>query len=185
MSFLKVLHSKIMYFSIKKPMEVILLILGLLCCIVGIIGSVLPVLPGPPISWLGLLFIYLIEGIAINYWLLGITLVVAIAIFILDYTIPAMGTKRFGGSKYGAWGTTIGLIVGLIAPIPLGFIIGPFVGAFVGEVLFNRSSSKNALRAAVGSFLGFLASTFMKVFVAFGYLVIFIYIAYTNWSVIF
>jgi uncharacterized protein YqgC (DUF456 family) len=94
--------------------------------------------------------------------------------------IPAKGTKRFGGSKYGIWGTNIGLIVGLIAPIPLGFIIGPFLGAFVGELIYNSSDKKRALKSATGSFIGFLASTFMKFVVCMVYLGLFIYLAWTN-----
>jgi uncharacterized protein YqgC (DUF456 family) len=93
------------------------------------------------------------------------TLIIALCIWFLDYIIPAMGTKRFGGTRYGMIGTTIGLIIGLIAPIPGGIIIGPFVGALVGE-LINKSDSKTATRAAFGSFIGFLTSTFIKFVVA-------------------
>ncbi|SFJ56757.1 DUF456 domain-containing protein [Myroides guanonis] len=143
-------------------MEYILLILSLILMITGILGSFLPVLPGPPISWVGLLCIFLIKDIPYNYWLLGITLVITITISVLDYLIPAQGTKKFGGSKYGIWGTNIGLIVGLIAPIPLGFLIGPFVGALIGELLFDRGNLTRALKAATGSIIGFLVSTFMK-----------------------
>lgn len=143
-------------------MEYILLILSLILMTTGILGSFLPVLPGPPISWVGLLCIFLIKDIPYNYWLLGITLVITITISVLDYLIPAQGTKKFGGSKYGIWGTNIGLIVGLIAPIPLGFLIGPFVGALIGELLFDRGNLTRALKAATGSIIGFLVSTFMK-----------------------
>ena len=77
--------------------------------IIGILGSLLPVLPGPPISWVGLLLLYITKGIEINYWVLGITLFIALFVAILDYIIPALGTKNFGGSKYGIIGTTVGL----------------------------------------------------------------------------
>lgn len=143
-------------------MEYILLILSLILMITGILGSFLPVLPGPPISWIGLLCIFFIKDIPFHYWLLGITLTITIVISILDYLIPAQGTKKFGGSTYGIWGTNIGLIVGLIAPIPLGFLIGPFVGALIGELLFDRGNLTRALKAATGSIIGFLVSTFMK-----------------------
>lgn len=102
-----------------------------------------------------------------------ITFAIAIFIWLLDYIIPAIGTKRFGGTKYGMIGTTIGLIVGLIAPIPGGIIIGPFVGALIGE-LINKSDSKTATRAAFGSFIGFLTSTFIKFVVAVIYFGLFI-----------
>jgi len=134
--------------------------------LVGILGSFLPVLPGPPISWVGLLLLYLTQAVPMNYMILTITFIVALVVAILDYVIPAQGTKRFGGSKYGIWGTNIGLVVGLLAPIPLGFIIGPFLGAFVGELMNDATDSKKALKAATGSFIGFLASTFMKFVVA-------------------
>ena len=143
-------------------MDILLLTLGVLLMLLGILGSFLPLLPGPPISWLGLLLLYFTEAIPMNYWMLGITLVITIVISVLDYVIPARGTRRFGGSTYGVWGTNIGLVVGLLAPIPGGFIIGPFVGAFVGEMIHNSTDTGRALKAATGSFIGFLTSTFIK-----------------------
>jgi uncharacterized protein YqgC (DUF456 family) len=143
-------------------MDVLLVCVGLTLVILGIFGSFLPVLPGPPLSWLGLMLLYFTKAIPMNYWLLGITLLLTIAISILDYIIPAKGTKHFGGSSYGIWGTNIGLVVGIFLPIPFGFIIGPFVGAFVGELIYNSTDHKRALKAATGSFLGFLASSFIK-----------------------
>ncbi|MFN2260444.1 MAG: DUF456 domain-containing protein [Psychroflexus sp.] len=142
-------------------MTIFLLSLGFLCCILGIIGSFLPVLPGPPISWLGFLFMFLAPDIDLSFTFLWVTFAVAALIFILDYIVPVLGTKRYGGSKFGVYGTSIGLVVGLFFP-PFGILIGPFVGAFLGEIIFNKSNSKSAFRSAWGSFLGFLASTFMK-----------------------
>lgn len=157
-------------------MDILLLLLGFILCLVGIVGSLLPVLPGPPISWVGLLLLYLTSIVPTNYWILVSTLAVAIIISVLDYVIPAAGTKRYGGSKAGAIGTTVGLIAGIIAPIPLGFLIGPFLGAFIGEFFFNNSTSGKALKAAYGSFLGFLASTFMKFIIACVFLGLYIYV---------
>ncbi len=151
--------------------------------LLGILGSLLPALPGPPISWVGLLLLYLCPGMERNYWVLGITLVIAIVIAILDYIIPAKGTKRFGGSKYGIWGTNIGLIVGIFAPIPFGFIIGPFVGALIGELLYDRKDSTRATKAAIGSFIGFLAGTFIKFVVSIAYLGFFISVFWNNRSI--
>lgn len=143
-------------------MDLLLAILGLLFVLAGIAGSFLPVLPGPPLSWTGLLLLYFTDSVEMNYWVLGITLVFTVVISILDYVIPAQGTKRFGGSSYGIWGTNIGLVVGIFAPIPGGFIIGPFLGALIGELIYNSQDHKRALKAATGSFIGFLASTFVK-----------------------
>lgn len=163
-------------------MEYILLILGICLLIVGIIGSILPALPGLPLSWLGLLCLFFIPEIETNYWLLGITLVITIVLSILDYFIPAKGTKMFGGTSYGIWGTNIGLVVGLFFP-PLGFLICPFLGAFIGELIYNSQDKKRALNAAFGSFIGFLAGTFMKVFYGFILLGIFIWIAVKNYNI--
>ena len=143
-------------------MDYALLLIAFILMIVGILGSFLPVLPGPPISWVGLLLLYFTKAVPMSYTVLGVTLFVALVVGILDYVIPAKGTKRFGGSKYGIWGTNIGLVVGIFAPIPFGFIIGPFVGAFVGEMINDSKDSQKAFKAATGSFIGFLASTFMK-----------------------
>lgn len=154
-------------------MDIFLLICAAFLMLLGLIGSFLPVLPGPLTSWIGLLVFHLRSDIEMNWFFLGITLFFAALIWILDYIIPALGTKKFGGSKAGMIGTTIGLIVGLISPIPFGIIIGPFVGAFIGEMI-NKNDSKKATKAAFGSFLGFLTSTFLKFVVAAIYLGLFV-----------
>lgn len=155
-------------------MDIILVIISLVLLITGILGSFLPVLPGVPVSWLGLLLLHFTAAVPMNYTFLGITLVVSIIIFILQYTIPAYGARKFGGSKLGMWGATIGLIIGIFLPIPGGILIGAFVGAFLGE-LANKSTSRIAVKAAFGSFIGLLASTFMEFFVAFCFLILFLY----------
>ena len=165
-------------------MDILLVTIGFIFALLGIAGAFLPVLPGPIMGWAGLLLLYLTKPIPMNYWLLGITLCVSILIWVLDYIIPAIGTKRFGGSKYGSYGTTIGLIVGLIAPIPLGFILGALLGAFVGEMIYNSSDVKRALKAAFGSFMGFLASTTLKFIVSLIFLGIFIQQVVYYWDVL-
>lgn len=163
-------------------MDLLFICLGLVFCILGIIGSVLPILPGPPLGWIGLLFLELTNAIPNNYWFLGITFIIALGIFILDYMMPAISTKKFGGSKAGAIGAIVGLIIGLLSPIPFGFLIGPFAGAFIGEIAFNKTESKHALKAAFGSFLGFIASTFMKLFISFIFLGFYIWGVFKNWE---
>lgn len=165
-------------------MDIFLLILGFLFIILGLIGSFLPVLPGPIMGWIGLLLLHLTQAIPVSYTLLGITLAISIIVWVLDYIIPAMGTKKFGGSRAGAIGTTIGLIIGLISPIPLGFIIGAFLGAFIGELTHNTNISR-ALKAAFGSFMGFLASTTLKFIVSVIFAGLFITKAITNWNTLF
>jgi len=165
-------------------MDIFLTFIGVVFIIIGLIGSFLPVLPGPPMSWVGLLLIYLTQAVPDDWWFLGITLFVALVVFALDYIIPAIGTKKFGGTRAGMIGTTVGLIVGIIAPIPFGIIIGPFVGALIGE-LSNKADSATAIKAAFGSFLGFLTGTFMKFIVAVIYAGFFISTLIENWSEIF
>ena len=163
-------------------MDLILVIIGFILCIVGLIGSVLPVLPGPPLGWLGLLFLEITIAIPTNYWFLGITFVIAIGIFLLDYMMPAISTKKFGGSKAGAIGAVLGLIIGILAPIPFGILIGPFLGAFIGEIVFNKTKGPQALKSALGSFLGFLVSTIMKLTISLVFLGLFIWEVLENWS---
>lgn len=167
-------------------MDIFLLVLGFILMLVGILGSFLPVLPGPPISWVGLLLLYSTSSITMNWTFLGITLAIALIVFGLDYVIPAIGTKKFGGTKAGVIGTTVGLLVALIFPIlgPFGIIIWPFVGALVGELL-NKADKKTATKAAFGSFLGFLTGTFLKFMVAIVYLGLFISKAWEHSNALF
>ena len=167
-------------------MDIALLFFGLLFMIVGILGSFLPVLPGPPISWIGLLLLYLTKAVPDNWWVLGTTLAIALVVFALDYIIPAMGTKKFGGTKAGMIGTTLGLLVALFFPIlgPFGIIIWPFVGALVGELL-NKADKKTATKAAFGSFLGFLTGTFLKFVVSIVFFGLFITTAWEHKAAIF
>lgn len=160
-------------------MDLFFICVGFIFILIGIAGSLLPVLPGPPLSWVGLLFIYFTAPIDYNWSFLGITLIIAILVFALDYIIPAIGTKRFGGTKAGMIGTSIGLVLGLLAPIPGGIIIGPFLGALVGELL-HKANIKTATKAAFGSFLGFITATFIKFIVALIYAGLFIKIVWQH-----
>ncbi|MEM8508093.1 MAG: DUF456 domain-containing protein [Bacteroidota bacterium] len=158
-------------------MDIVLLIIGFLLMLTGILGSFLPVLPGPPVSWIGLFLLYLTEAVPDNWWFLGITLVIALVVTVLDYIIPAAGTKKFGGSKAGMWGSIIGLLVAIVFPIlgPFGIIIWPFVGALVGELSQNSADQKRAWKAAFGSFIGFLTGTFLKFLIALVYAGLFLW----------
>lgn len=156
-------------------MDIFLLLLGFIFACLGIVGSFLPVLPGPITGWVGLLLLHLTKIIPMDWTFLGVTLALAILIWILDYIIPAMGTKRFGGTKYGVYGTTIGLIIGLFSPIPFGILIGAFFGALIGELLYDGKDTNRALKASFGAFLGFLASVTIKFSIAMVYFVLFFY----------
>ena len=112
-------------------MEILLIVIASILMILGIVGSFLPILPGPITSWFGFLLLCYSTLVEVSNKFLVITLIIAIIIWALDYVIPAMGTKKFGGSRAGMIGTTIGLLVGLFSPIPGGIIIGPFLGALL------------------------------------------------------
>jgi uncharacterized protein YqgC (DUF456 family) len=148
-------------------MDIFLLIIGFFFMLLGILGSFLPVLPGPPISWIGLLLIHLTKTVKDDWVFLGITLAVALFVFALDYIIPVVGTKKFGGTKAGMFGTTVGLLVAIFFPVLgiFGIVIWPFIGALVGE-LINKADSGSAMKAAFGSFIGFLTGTFLKFVIA-------------------
>lgn len=159
----------------KQILDIALVLIGVICMLIGILGSFLPVLPGPPISWLGLLLLHLTIAVPNNWFFLAVTFVIAIGVTVLDYIIPAAGTKKFGGSKYGIWGSILGLLVAIIFPIlgPLGIIVWPFVGALVGELLHNKDQNR-ALKAAFGSFIGFITGTFLKFIVTLIYAGLFV-----------
>lgn len=145
----------------------LLLIASILLIVIGLIGAVVPVLPGPPLSFVGLLIVHFTrfaEFETSTLWILGF---LAALVQVLDYIVPAWGTKKFGGTKHGAWGSIIGLIIGLFflpAIGPFGIITilaGPFCGAWIGETIAGQETNK-ALKAAFGSFIGFLTGTLMK-----------------------
>ncbi len=154
-------------------MDYILLLFGFFFILMGILGAFLPILPGPPTGWLGLLLLQLTEIIPTNWNFLWITLAIAIVITLLDYLIPVLGAKKFGGSKKGIWGATIGLLVGLFFG-PLGLIFGPLIGAFSGELINDPTNKKIAFKAAFGSFVGFLFSTGLKFVTSLVFLLYFI-----------
>jgi uncharacterized protein YqgC (DUF456 family) len=163
-------------------MDIFLIITGFLLTLLGIAGSFLPVLPGPITGWAGLLLLHLTKIVPMDYTFLGITLAISIIIWILDYIIPSMGTKKYGGTKYGAIGTTAGMIIGFFIPIPLGFVIGAFAGAFIGELIHDRNDTNKAVKGAVVSFLGFLASTTLKFMVSIIFTGLFIYKTVGYWN---
>ena len=128
--------------------------------IAGLIGCIVPLLPGPPLAYIGFLLVQLKTDspYTLNFMLIWAGIVAVLTV--LDYLIPVYGTKKFGGTQYGVWGCAIGLFAGLWFG-PLGIILGPFVGAFVGELIGSKQSHQ-ALKAAIGSFIGFLLSTLLK-----------------------
>jgi uncharacterized protein len=146
-------------------MEWTWIILGIVLAIVAIFGSILPLLPGPPIAYIGLLLQQLRADKPFSTTFLVIWGVIVAVSLVLDYLIPIWGTKKFGGTRYGVWGCTLGFIAAFWLG-PLGIIIGPLLGAFIGEMIAQNNSTI-ALRAALGSFIGFLAGSFLKLVLCF------------------
>ena len=143
----------------------VLIVLAIILCITGIIGSVVTGLPGPPLSWVGVLLAYLSHKLggadmsmtSVLIWL-GVTVVVSV----LDYTIPARFTKLAGGTKAGSTGATIGMILGLFLT-PIGMIPCSLLGAFLAEWLQENKSIGGALKSAVGTFIGFMLGSGLKI----------------------
>jgi len=129
--------------------------------VIGIVGSLLPVLPGPPISYIGLILLQLTSKHPFSSRFLIIYGILTVFVFVIDYVIPVYGTKKLQGSKYGIWGSAIGLIIGILFFLPFGIIVGPILGAFLGELVTGKDIAR-AMKSAIGSLVGFLAGTAIK-----------------------
>ena len=145
-------------------MDTFLIILGGILLLTGFLGGILPVLPGPPVSFLGLSALHLTEQYDFTAKLLIIYAILSGVVVLLDYVIPVYGTKKFGASSYGTWGSGIGAVAGIFFS-PFGIIVGPFLGAVIGELIYGKDGNK-AAKAGFGAFLGFLAGTFIKLVVS-------------------
>lgn len=141
-------------------MDVVLVILAAVFLFVGLLGCILPMLPGPPLAYAGMLLLHLTDKVQFTTGQLLVWLLLVVATVVLDYVTPLLGSKYSGGSKWGERGCIIGTVVGLFFA-PWGIIIGPFVGAVVGELLGDKELSQ-ALKSGFGSFLGFLFGTVLK-----------------------
>jgi uncharacterized protein len=144
--------------------DVLFLSLGIILLVAGLLGCILPALPGPPLSFLALLSLQITRWGDFGERFLWVGAVLVLLVTLLDYVIPIWGTKKFGGSPRGVWGASIGLVVGLFLG-PAGIILGPFLGALLGELSGNQNSDQ-AFKAALGSFLGILAGVILKLVVS-------------------
>ena len=114
-------------------------IIGVIFCLIGIVGSFLPILPGPIASWFGLLILHFTSYVSFSFWFLTITFLIAFLISVIDYVIPIIGVQKLGGSNGGQIGATIGLLLGLFILGPIGLIFGPFLGALTGEIIAKKT----------------------------------------------
>jgi len=139
-----------------------LIVFGLILAVAGFVGCIFPIIPGPPLSYLSLIVL----SFARNWEPFGSRFLIIMGgltalVFFLDYVIPALGAKKFGASKWGVWGSMLGMIVGLFAFPPFGLFIGGFAGAVIGELYVGKARN-DALRAGLGVFVGNLFSIGLK-----------------------
>ena len=146
-------------------MDIVLIIIGILCMIVGLVGCIVPVLPGVPIAYAGLWVLHFTDKVQFSWGFLLIWGIVTVVVQVIDTVVPVWGTKMMGGSKAGVWGSTIGLVIGLFYGI-WGIILGPFIGAVIGELIAQRKkgirSFKQALKAGSGAFVGLMTGIVLK-----------------------
>ena len=160
-------------------MEIVILLGAAVLLLRGLAGCIIPVIPGLPLCYAGLLLLSFSMQVDVPLWFLILWAVVVIAIQVLDFYLPVWGTKKYGGTKYGMWGSTIGLIAGIFFT-PIAMIIGAFAGAFIGEKIAN-ADNKKALKAAFGSFMGLLLGTVIKLTIA---IYMIIYYCVKVWGII-
>ena len=138
-----------------------LIIGGGICMVVGIIGCLVPVLPGPPFSYLGLILLQFTTRHPFSTRFLVLFGILTVLALVIDFVIPIYGTKKLQGTTYGMWGSSIGLIIGIVFFSPFGIIFGPVVGAFLGELVAKKDIVR-AMKSSLGSLIGFLAGTALK-----------------------
>lgn len=148
-------------------MTTLVIIIAVILLVVGLLGCFVPVIPGPPLSYLALLLLssfteYKCSDEFLWQWA-GIVVIVTIA----DFWLQIYGVKKFGGTKKAVNGTMIGLILGIFTPIPLGFIVGPFVGALIGAYIDERDDLLKVIKIASGAVFGFIGGLVLKLVVCF------------------
>ncbi len=150
-------------------MDIFLVIVAGLLLLLGLVGCIIPMLPGTPLCYLGIILLHFSSYAEFSIPFLILWAGIIILVQGLNYIIPIWGTKKFGGSKKGVWGSVIGMLIGLFTGGPLGIILGTILGAFVGELFAGKETNK-AIKAAMGSFMGFMAGTISQLVVA-GFLI--------------
>lgn len=148
----------------------ILVVFAIIAAVIGLIGSIVPGIPGPPVSWVGLLLAYFSGGLngsgnPMSLTFLLVWLVIVIVVTVLDYVLPAWFTRVTGGHKAAAVGAIVGLFAGLFIP-PVGMIAGSIIGAFLAELFVEDRGVWDSFKASMGAFLGFIFTTWMKFIVS-------------------
>lgn len=155
-------------------MDVGLIVVAVLCLLVGTAGVFVPVLPGVPLAWVGLLAAFFSRYSELSVAVLVFTGIAAVFVSVADNILPSVMTKKSGGSKYGSVGSMVGLVAGFFLG-PFGIIFGPFAGALIGEMIYDSSDKKRVFFAALGTFKGFLAGIGLKLLACAVFIWIFIF----------
>lgn len=142
-------------------MDTALLIIGGILILAGMIGSFVPFMPGPPLAWLGLLAAKFSADAELTWLLIIIYAVLTAFIVVADNIIAAFGNRFTGGTKYGTYGSIIGMIAGMFIIPAIGLIFGTFLGAVAGELISGKNIAA-ALKSGIGIFLGFIAGSIIK-----------------------
>jgi uncharacterized protein YqgC (DUF456 family) len=143
-------------------LEGITIVIGSILMLLGLAGSILPILPGPPLSFIGLFLLALVNHFSppLTPALVIILAMVTILVIVMDYIIPLLGAKRYGASKWGVWGSVLGMVIGIFWS-PFGLLVGAFIGAVVAEWLVGKKKGE-ALRAGWGVLMGTLLATILR-----------------------
>ena len=149
-------------------MEILFFIIAFVLIVLGIVGCIVPMLPGTPLSYAGILLLHFTDQVQFTTTQLIVWLIVVVILQVLDYITPMLGSKYSGGTTYGNRGCIAGTIVGLFF-MPWGIILGPFIGAVIGELL-GGSDINHALKAGLGAMVGFVLGTLLKVIAGFYFL---------------
>ena len=150
--------------------------LAIIMFAIAFVGLIYPVIPSVVFILAGFLLygaFVSFEELTWLFWVIQILFVVLL--FGADTLANLVGVKRFGGSKAGMWGSTIGLLVGPFVIPVFGILVGPFLGAIIAELIFTRSGIKQAFRTGVGSVVGFLTSAVVKAIIMSIMIVIFLF----------
>ncbi|RHJ83214.1 DUF456 domain-containing protein [Parabacteroides sp. AM08-6] len=143
-------------------MDILLIVLAAICLFLGLVGCFLPVLPGPPLAYVGLLLAHWADKVQFSVSQLLFFGFLVVVVQVLDYVAPILGAKYGGGSKWGNWGCAIGTVIGIFLFMPWGIFFGPLLGAFIGELLSGKAL-RVAFKAGIGAFIGFQISVILKV----------------------
>lgn len=143
-------------------MDIFLTIVAIVCSLAGVAGCIIPIIPGPLLSFAAVLCAYFCSGSEISAAGMWMWLAVTVAVSLMDYLLPAYMARWFGGTRAGTRGALVGMIVGMIFFNIPGIIFGPFVGAVAGELLHDSSNGVHALKVGFGSFLSFVVGTGVK-----------------------